>query len=666
MEKRLPLFFLLSFLALVVFSRDVPEKESSTGNSTGNQTGNQTVHTPGALPGEASAVESVLPATQARPDTEAEPWRETLSLGTSGEPGYYLATFDSRGGVLSELRLGRFYNKNGLDPQQKEDPENWVQLLSEVNTPSGMQSSLGLQSTSPSEPMVGFPLDQVHWQHEVLEEFGVTVGVQFSHDTGRGLSLTKTLRVQPNSYDLTLDIELRNSIPEWAGRQPRLIFTPALGMPASADDAYYLEPSAGVSWEQDGELEVERQELTIGEQEGESFPPTRGIRWAGMDSKYFAVLARPDAATRGLVSGAGWRSVYDLGWVAEHPIDPQKSLEENKENDPVNGWRHVTCDLDLLPSLPGPDGGGAKMTFKIYAGPKSSALLEEHDPSLLSLVDGDLGFFSGIAATLLAILAFFHGILGNWGWSIICLTLTVRLALFPFNRRSQTAMARHAKKMKRVQPMLNELKEKYKKDPQKQRSEQARIMQEEGAFPPLGGCLPIFVQIPIFFGLFKALRVSFDLRQAPFVGWVKDLSEPDRLMRLDWDLPLLGTVEYLNVLPPLMVFLWILQQKVMPKPTDEQALKMQKMMMWMPIVFGFFLYNYSSGLSLYMITTSLFGVLEQTVIKKIWPIDDSEQPKKKSGFMARMAEMQKQAQKMQEMQKAEKQRAQQKGKRKKR
>ncbi|MAG63970.1 hypothetical protein CMO84_10670, partial [Candidatus Woesearchaeota archaeon] len=442
MEKRLPLFFLLSFLALLVFYREPPETESATGN--------QTVHTPGALPGEVPAVESVLPATQARPDTEAEPWRETLSLGTSGEPGYYLATFDSRGGVLSELRLGRFYTKNGLDPQQKEDPLNLVQLLSEVNTPSGVQSSLGLHfstATAASEALVGFPLDQVHWQHEVLEEGGVTVGVQFSHDTGRGLSLTKTLRVQPNSYDLTLDIELRNSIPEWAGRRPRLIFTPALGMPASADDAYYLEPSAGVSWEQDGELEVERQELTIGEQEGESFPPTRGIRWAGMDSKYFAVLARPDAATRGLVSGAGWRSVYDLGWVAEHPIDPQKSLEENKENDPVNGWRHVTCDLDLTAPLPGPDGVSL-MRFEIYAGPKSSALLEEHDPSLLSLVDGDLGFFSGIAATLLAILGFFHGILGNWGWSIICLTLTVRLALFPFNRRSQTAMARHAKKMK--------------------------------------------------------------------------------------------------------------------------------------------------------------------------------------------------------------------------
>jgi YidC/Oxa1 family membrane protein insertase len=655
-EKRLPLFFLLSFLLLVMWPQGPAEPEGPKENSA--------VPTWGTGPTGGPSVPGVPLAGAERPDTEAEPWRETLTLGTQGELGYYLATFDSRGGVLSELRLGGFYTRNGLDPQEKEDPLNWVQLLSEVNTPAGIQSSLGLQATPSSEAMVGFPLDQVHWHHEVLEEFGRTVGVRFHHDTGRGLSLTKTLRVNPNSYDLTLDIELRNSVPEWAGRQPRLIFTPALGMPASADDSFYLEPSAGVSWEQGGEPEVEREELSIGEQDGESFPPKRDILWAGMDSKYFAVLARPDDATRGVVTGAGWRTLYDLDWVAEHPWDPRYPKEQ-PENNPENGWRHVTCDLDLTASLPGP-GGVSKLRFEIYAGPKNSRLLEEHDPSLLSLVAGDLGFFSGIASTLLVILGFFHGIVGNWGWSIILLTLTVRLALFPFNRRSQTSMARHAKKMKRVQPMLNELKEKYKDNPQKQRSEQARIMQEEGAFPPLGGCLPIFIQIPIFFGLFKALRISFDLRQAPFVGWVKDLSEPDRLMRLDWDLPLLGTVEYLNILPPMMVFLWILQQKVMPKPTDEQALKMQKMMMWMPIVFGFFLYNYSSGLSLYMITTSLFGVLEQTVIKKIWPIDDSEQPKKKSGFMARMAEMQKKAQKMQEMQKAEKRRAQQKGKRKKR
>ena len=157
----------------------------------------------------------------------------------------------------------------------------------------------------------------------------------------------------------------------------------------------------------------------------------------------------------------------------------------------------------------------------------------------------------------------------------------------------------------------------------------------------------MFLQIPGFIGLFSALRTSIDLRHAPFIGWIEDLSQPDRFLRIDVSLPLVGTIEWLNILPPVMVALWILQQRVMPKPTDEQAARMQRMMMWMPILFGFFLYNYAAGLSVYMITTSGLGVLEQTVIKKIWPIDDRELPKKKSGFMKRLGELQEQAQKMQ-------------------
>ena len=167
-------------------------------------------------------------------------------------------------------------------------------------------------------------------------------------------------------------------------------------------------------------------------------------------------------------------------------------------------------------------------------------------------------------------------------------------------------------------------------------------MQEEGAFPPLGGCLPMFLQIPVFIGLFAALRSSFDLRQADFAFWIEDLAVPDQLLRIGLHLPLIGAIEYLNVLPILMVVLWIWQQKGMPMPADEQAARMQKMMLWMPVIMGFFLYHYAAGLSLYMITQSALGIIEQKVIKKLWPLDDVERPKKKSGFMARLMEMQQQ------------------------
>jgi YidC/Oxa1 family membrane protein insertase len=264
--------------------------------------------------------------------------------------------------------------------------------------------------------------------------------------------------------------------------------------------------------------------------------------------------------------------------------------------------------------------------------------------------------FSTIGHGLLFVLGFFHRLIGNWGVAIILLTLCVRTVLFPLNRRSQTAMARYQKKMKRVQPRLDEVKRKFANDPQKLREAQARIMQEEGAFPPLGGCLPMFAQIPIFLGLFSALRTSFDLRHAPFAGWIEDLSVPDQLLEIGLRVPLIGfEVRYLNLLPILMVVLWIWQQQGMPKPTDEQAARMQKMMLFMPVIFGFLLYNYASGLSLYMITQSTLGIIEQKIIKKLWPIDDTEPLKKEArgcgpfrGMLEHLAEKQREQMKRME------------------
>jgi YidC/Oxa1 family membrane protein insertase len=314
----------------------------------------------------------------------------------------------------------------------------------------------------------------------------------------------------------------------------------------------------------------------------------------------------------------------------------------------------------------------------VYAGPKDPDVFVGDYAAHRVVLDDDLvqstfctiPGVGTIAKGLLAILGFFHGLVGNWGVAIILLTLCVRGALFPLNRRSQTSMARYQKKMKRVQPRLEEAKKRFADDPKKLREAQARIMQEEGAFPPLGGCLPIFLQMPVFFGLFSALRVSFDLRQAPFFGWIDDLSRPDQLMYIGLELPILPSFEYLNVLPILMVVLWILQQMGMPKPADEQAARMQKMMMFMPAVFGVMLYNYAAGLSLYMMTTSGMSIIEQKVIKKIWPIDDTEPEKKKkaggcgpfSGILQNMAE--KQREQMKRVQAMQAQQQRKKGKKK--
>ena len=364
------------------------------------------------------------------------------------------------------------------------------------------------------------------------------------------------------------------------------------------------------------------------------------IGYFGCQNKYFAMLMRPaDEVSGRALRESSKLAVEDFEWAQDAANRPD--WEER--------FRDMLVEGTIAFKVPA-GGESSARRYELFAGPKDASLFVGDDAIYQTLLREDLGFFDGIASVILGFLRFLHGIVGNWGWAIILLTLTVRMLLFPLQRKMQTSMARHATKMRRVQPKIDAVKEKYAKDPQKLRQEQARIFQEEGAMPPIGGCLPIFLQIPIFFGLFSALRVAFDLRHQPFMGWIQDLSQPDRLITFADTYPFVG--DAFNLLPILMVVLWIGQQKVMPKPAtmNEQQAQMQKIMMWMPIMFGFFLYNYASGLSLYMITTSAFGIVESTVIRRVWPIDETEQPKKKSRFMARVEELQKQAVAMQEQQ----------------
>ena len=592
-----------------------------------------------------SGDEGSKPSLSAPVAPVVEPWSETLELGRAGEPGHYLATFSSLGGTLSELRLDGYYIEQGLSEDDRRQPSNWVALVEPLQTDQARLGSLIMSAGPSARGYLDQHLETAHWDHELIQEDGETTGVRFRF-AGRpgGLGIEKIIRHVPGRYELSVELVLVGGEGFSGGGQAEFQFLPAMGMPMASDDAYYIEPRARSCGRNklNGELLLKSEERSpkpddfTGSLSSGRFPS-----FVGVDNKYFAMLLRPadseiGNSARDAMGSASWRRDYDAAWAQANPDQADEA------------WRHIAAVQDLRLNMP-TAGQRRSYGFTLFAGPKDRDVLETDNPDHLALVRDDLGFFASIAGFLLGVLDMFHGLVGNWGVAIILLTLAVRLALFPFNRRSQTAMARHATKMKRVQPKIDAVKAKYKDNPQKLRQEQARVMQEEGAFPPLGGCAPMFLQIPVFFGLFSALRVSFDLRQADFL-WVRDLSMPDRLMRLDFNthLPFIGTIEWLNVLPPLMVVLWILQQRVMPKPTDPQAAKMQRMMMWMPVLFGFFLYNYAAGLSIYMITTSLFGIMEYTLIRRIWPLDDSEQPKKPKGKLsARWGEMMKEAQKLQ-------------------
>ncbi len=559
---------------------------------------------------------------------------ETIVVGSRGTPGHYRAVFTNKGAALVELRTGNFFDQAGRSAEEQRDPAHWAVLVGEQHSPE-QSRAMSLRATLSSQSLVKEPLERALWKMTPLGPETAREGVEFELAPGTGVTFVKRFLFVPGSDEIRFEFELRNgSVQELTGFRSFLL-TPAAGVPNNSGDAFYTEPQAVAATKppDSSEPALVVQHIDVGGQHrSDVFRGTPPLLFAGVQNKYFAVLVRAaDDLSRPALTAASWRLLRDEAYAAAHP---QNSNE---------AWRQLETDVDLQVTLP-PPGATRAWNFLLYAGPKQDEALEAAHPAYVSLVTEDLGFTSGIARILLGVLGFFHSMTNSWGMAIVLMTLLVRVVLFPVNRRSQTAMGRYQAKMKRLQPRIEELKKRFAGDPSKLRAEQAKLMQTEGAFPPLGGCLPPLLQLPIFIGLFRAVGVSFDLRQAPFLGVIQDLSLPDRLIPVDITLPLLGHMTAINVLPPLMVVFWILQQRSMPKPTEEQALMMYKMMMFMPIVMGIFLYNYAAGLSIYMITTSVLGIFEQKVIRKYWPVDDTELPvkKKKGGFMAKLMEAQEQ------------------------
>lgn len=598
-----------------------------------------------AAPQATDAPKPAAPDAAAKPAISAvvadtEERRLEFTVGRRGTPGYYRAIFSNKGAVLEDLRSGNYFVRAGLTAEEQLDTKNWTRLVSVPESGEDPTRAFTLKTAASSAEFARAPLEHEFWSMTPLSNAGVQDGVEFKLAPGQGVTFVKRFRFLEGTDQLRFEFELVNDARADAFALKNFVLTPAAGVPNDTGDTFNAEPVAmAYSPAREGHDAV----LGLGnfdaaEAKSGVLGTGSGLSFAGVYNKYFVVALRAaDDASKQTLVGASWRSVRDAAWAREHP------------DQATHNWRQLQTDVDLQVQLPA-IGASRTWTYDVYAGPKQresfGALYADHG----ALLDHDLGYMRGLSKALIWVLRAFHSLTSSWGLAIIMLTITVRALLFPINRRAQTAMARYQAKIKRIQPKIDEIKKRYEKDPSKLRQEQARIMQEEEALvPPLGGCLPPLLQIPVFFGLMSVIRIPFELRQAPFMGWIHDLSLPDRLVRVDWHLPLLGHVPYLNVLPPLMVAVWILQQRSMPMPTDEQGKTMYKMMMFMPLVMGVFLYNYAAGMSLYMITQSTLAIIEQKIIRKYWPVDDKPLPKKKkSGFMARLMEQAQAQQKMKE------------------
>jgi len=274
----------------------------------------------------------------------------------------------------------------------------------------------------------------------------------------------------------------------------------------------------------------------------------------------------------------------DIRWIAQEDKYFTAALIPLSQNDGAEVWKEgASPEIALKVNQ-------QKQNFILYAGPKEYDRLKSLNKGLEHIVD--FGWFTVVAMPLFWVLKFFYKYLGNYGWAIILITIVVRIPFIPILNKSQQSM----KKMQKIQPMMAEIKEKYKKDPQKMQQEMM-VLYKKHKVNPVGGCLPMFLQIPVFIALYNVLGKAIELRGAPFALWITDLAAKDPYY----------------ILPIIMGVTMLIQQKMTPSTMEPSQ---AKIMMFMPIIFTFMFLSFPSGLVLYWLVNNILGIVQQYFVNK--------------------------------------------------
>jgi YidC/Oxa1 family membrane protein insertase len=292
-------------------------------------------------------------------------------------------------------------------------------------------------------------------------------------------------------------------------------------------------------------------------------------------------------ATKSYKENVKWIATEDKYFASF--VVPKGNVEE------ARAW---SKDGDALIGLKMKSGDNS---YLFYAGPKEYDILEKYNAGMEHVID--FGFFSILARPLFWFLKWINGMVHNFGYAIIILTIVTRIPFIPLINKGQKSM----KKMSEMQPRMAEIKEKYKNDPKRMQQETME-MYKKHKINPVGGCLPMLLQIPFFFALFSILSTAIELRQAPFIFWITDLAGPDNLFGL-----MLGLPFVIGPLPLLMGATMFIQQKMTPAAGDP---KQQKIMLLMPVIFTFMFLSFASGLVLFWLVNNILSIIQQFYINK--------------------------------------------------
>lgn len=477
-------------------------------------------------------------------------------------PPEELATFDSPtrtlvftswGGTLKSavLKGEQFKVK---DAKGKDVPVDLVEVKPGMPLPFSMSLGGGLPAA---------PRDLPYAMEKTAD------GVVFTAKVGE-LTIVKRYTVPSQGYDVALAVELHNAGPAASGTLSMVADTYVV--PGSEQGGAWYERgpvnhrSAIVRFDKSTERHIE-------DKDGKAATYSGDLHFAGIDEQYFLAAYYPVEASPASITMVGTK-------------DGERSVE--------------TSFNESLPA----DGTLAR-TYGLYLGPKLKEALEKAGSTLPALKNAkpqldqsvEYGMFEVIALILLVVMRWFHVVIPNWGLDILLLTLAVKVATLPLTMKQMA----QAEKTRVLQPKMEEIKRKYKDDKERQNAETMKLYQQAGV-NPLSGCLPLIIQMPVFFGLYRLLEYAFDIYRQPFIhGWINDLSAKDPTY----------------VLPILLIVSMFVSQTMMPTMGDPAQQKMMKYVM--PVMFGVFMIGLPAGLSLYYAFNNMLNIIQQLYLRKRYP-----------------------------------------------
>lgn len=391
-----------------------------------------------------------------------------------------------------------------------------------------------------------------------LAEGADAVELRLQAPEQNGVAVTKVMRFERGSYLVDVSYEVRNGAASAIAPHAYFQLTRD-GNPAEQLEAFGVNTFTGPAFYTDANKfqKVGFEDITDGDAK---FPKTATDGWVAMVQHYFVSAWLPqEGAQREYFARALGNNLFSAGVIL-----PMEAIEP---------------------------GAVATVSTRLYSGPQEQDKLEAVAPGLDLVVD--YGWLTVIAAPLFWVLSWFHKLTGNWGWAIILVTIAIKAIFFPLSAASYKSMA----KMRVLGPRLKRMKEMYGDDKAKMQQEMMNLYRTE-KINPLGGCLPILVQIPVFIALYWVLLGSVEMRHAPWLGWIQDLSAKDPYF----------------ILPVIMGVSMLIQMKLNPTPPDPiQA----KVMMGMPIIFTFMFLWFPSGLVLYWVVNNTLSIAQQWQITRM-------------------------------------------------